>query len=54
MYRYVDALSLSLYIYIHKQLEGGYNVSYYTPRAYSHIFEDLKGENVSSLMPRSE
>eukprot|EP00931_Biecheleriopsis_adriatica_P108531 TRINITY_DN8285_c0_g1_i1.p1 TRINITY_DN8285_c0_g1~~TRINITY_DN8285_c0_g1_i1.p1 ORF type:complete len:905 (-),score=218.42 TRINITY_DN8285_c0_g1_i1:88-2802(-) len=26
--------------------EGGYNVSYFTPRAYSHVFSHLKGDNV--------
>eukprot|EP00931_Biecheleriopsis_adriatica_P006966 TRINITY_DN108308_c0_g1_i1.p1 TRINITY_DN108308_c0_g1~~TRINITY_DN108308_c0_g1_i1.p1 ORF type:complete len:1036 (-),score=220.98 TRINITY_DN108308_c0_g1_i1:133-3123(-) len=26
--------------------EGGYNVSYYTPRAYCHVFSHLKDENV--------
>merc|ERR1711871_1089173 len=26
--------------------EGGYNVSYFTPRNYSHVFSDLTGPNV--------
>mmetsp|Transcript_70639 Transcript_70639/g.133235 ORF Transcript_70639/g.133235 Transcript_70639/m.133235 type:complete len:878 (+) Transcript_70639:78-2711(+) len=26
--------------------EGGYNVSYFTPRAYCHVFSHLKGDNV--------
>jgi len=26
--------------------EGGFNVSYFTPRAYSHVFSNLTGENI--------
>jgi len=31
---------------LNDNFEGGYNVSYYTPRAYNEIFDYLKGDNI--------
>lgn len=31
---------------LNDNFEGGYNVSYFTPRAYSHVFSDLTGDNI--------
>eukprot|EP00928_Gymnodinium_smaydae_P006081 TRINITY_DN1211_c0_g1_i2.p1 TRINITY_DN1211_c0_g1~~TRINITY_DN1211_c0_g1_i2.p1 ORF type:complete len:897 (+),score=237.75 TRINITY_DN1211_c0_g1_i2:63-2693(+) len=42
----VDESKLKRGSNLNANFEGGYNVSYFTPRAYSHVFSDLTGENV--------
>lgn len=42
----VDETKLKRGSNLNKNFEGGHNVSYYTPRAYSQMFEYLSGENI--------
>eukprot|EP00404_Azadinium_spinosum_P057609 CAMPEP_0180774698 /NCGR_PEP_ID=MMETSP1038_2-20121128/43886_1 /TAXON_ID=632150 /ORGANISM="Azadinium spinosum, Strain 3D9" /LENGTH=209 /DNA_ID=CAMNT_0022809731 /DNA_START=1 /DNA_END=627 /DNA_ORIENTATION=+ len=42
----VDESKLKRGSNLNDNFEGGYNVSYFTPRSYSHIFSHLKGDNV--------
>eukprot|EP00928_Gymnodinium_smaydae_P095086 TRINITY_DN8113_c0_g1_i4.p1 TRINITY_DN8113_c0_g1~~TRINITY_DN8113_c0_g1_i4.p1 ORF type:complete len:893 (-),score=170.36 TRINITY_DN8113_c0_g1_i4:69-2747(-) len=42
----VDESKLKRGSNLNQNFEGGYNVSYYTPRAYSHVFSDLTDDNV--------
>jgi len=42
----VDESKLKRGSNLNDNFEGGYNVSYFTPRAYSHVFSNLTGENV--------
>uniref|UniRef100_A0A7S1FGW2 Nicotinamide phosphoribosyltransferase n=1 Tax=Noctiluca scintillans TaxID=2966 RepID=A0A7S1FGW2_NOCSC len=42
----VDESKLKRGSNLNDNFEGGYNVSYFTPRAYSHVFSDLTDDNV--------
>jgi len=42
----VDESKLKRGSNLNKNFEGGCNVSYFTPRAYSHVFSNLSGENI--------